>query len=82
MAHKLSKPRTHIRPDPVTWRVAPDSVLLAHLPTSHLLDRAESLCPTLSTIERAADATVPGHRAARAIIAAWQPVFKVTAVRA
>jgi hypothetical protein len=56
-----------------TWRQAPDSVLLAHLPTSHRLDRAESLCPTLSTVERA----VAGEAVAAAIIAAWQPSFRV-----
>lgn len=41
-----------------TWRQAPDSVLLAHLPTSHHLDRAETLCPTLSTVERAVSGDV------------------------
>ena len=59
-----------------TWRQAPDSVLLAHLPDSHRLDRAESLCPTISTIERAVD----GEVLARAIIAAWQPTFSIRRV--
>lgn len=68
MAKKL-KPRSKY-----TWRQAPDSVLLAHLPDSHRLDHAESLCPTLSTIERAVD----GEVLARAIIAAWQPTFHAT----
>ena len=72
MARKLKKPSKY------TWRQAPDSVLLAHLPDSHRLDRAESLCPTLSTIERAVD----GEILARAIIASWQPTFHVRRVTA
>jgi hypothetical protein len=61
-----------------TWRDAPDSVLLAHLPTNHRLDRAESLCPTVSTVERAAD----GEAVAAAIISHWQADFSSYIVRA
>ena len=55
-----------------TWRDAPDSVLLAHLPTNHRLDRAESLCPTVGTVQRAVD----GEAVAAAIIAHWRPDFR------
>jgi hypothetical protein len=66
-------PRTKPK-SPYTWRQAPDEVLLAHLPDSHSLDRAESICPTASTVERAA----AGEKVARAIIDAWKPKFEVT----
>ena len=48
-------------------RSVPDSHLLAHVPPT--LDRAESLCPSPSTVERAAASDDP---VARAIIDAWQ----------
>jgi hypothetical protein len=64
-------PRTKPK-SPYTWRQAPDSVLLAHLPTNHTLDRPESICPTASTVERA----VAGEAVAAEIIAAWRPDYR------
>jgi hypothetical protein len=56
------KPKTNTR-----WRNTPDEILLARS-TKQDLRRAESLCPTHATVERAALTDDP---AARAIIDAW-----------
>lgn len=68
---KLSRKPRLKRPSRYTWRDAPDSVLLSHLPASHELDRAESLCPTVNTIQRYVD----GEETAVGIIDSWQPDF-------
>jgi hypothetical protein len=68
---KVSKKPRLKRPSRYTWRDAPDSVLLSHLPDSHELDRAESLCPTVSTIQRYVD----GEETARGVIDAWCPDY-------
>ena len=67
-----SKARARLKPrSKYTWRDAPDSVLLSHLPDSHQLDRAESLNPNLRTMDR----YLAGEQTAVAIISSWQPDY-------
>jgi hypothetical protein len=56
------------------WRNIPDEVILALV--SHQLDRAESLCPGPSTVERAAS----GDPIAVGIIDSWKPIFTIVLV--
>ena len=65
----MARPTTVKRPK---WRSVPDEVILALVPQQ--LERAESLCPGPSTVERAC----MGDPIARAIAEAWKPVFLVT----
>jgi hypothetical protein len=63
-----------------TWsRDIPDSILLCHS-TRSALDRAESLNPDVSTIEKALglEGGTGAQAAAAAIIAAWAPKFRIT----
>jgi hypothetical protein len=65
----MARPTTVKRPK---WRNIPDEVILALVPQQ--LERAESLCPSASTVERAC----MGDSLAIAITEAWRPVFPIT----
>ena len=56
------------------WRNIPDEVILALVPQQ--LERAESLCPGPSTVERAC----MGDSLAIAITEAWRPIFVIRVV--
>lgn len=68
-----SKPKAAAAKRP-KWRAVPDEIILALCPQQ--LQRAESLCPSASTVERAAS----GDPIAVAIAASWRPIFVIRVV--
>jgi hypothetical protein len=75
------KNRAHLhhglRAEKINWENVAWGVVLAHAPKQAGLASAESLHPSLLTIERSIWGRGEAQESAAAIIAAWRPQFRV-----